>query len=119
RRGDFPASVEHLPARARHAVDAPQRPARDAGALRGPLRGDVPHGVGVSAGRETHPGHPGAPRARAAPGQDEESRAVRGETGLRLPRLSPTQASERTDLGAEPQEAVFPAPVALSALDAT
>ncbi len=46
-----PLAVEHLPARARRAVDAPQRPAGDAGALRGRLRGDVPHEEGVRAGR--------------------------------------------------------------------
>ena len=42
RRGDLAAAVEHLPARARHAVDAPERSAGDAGALRGRLRRDVP-----------------------------------------------------------------------------
>ena len=42
---------------------------------------------------------PRAARARAASGQDEASRALRGQAGLRLPRLSPAQAHERADLG--------------------
>ena len=51
RRRDFAAAVEHLPARARHRVDAAVRASRRAGALRGRLRGHVRHEGGVRAGR--------------------------------------------------------------------
>ena len=61
----------------------------------------------VRAGRAAHPGDPGATRARAAPGQDEASRALRRQGGLRLPRLPPAQAHERTDLGARRKRLYF------------
>ena len=51
RRRDFAAAVEHLPARARHRVDAAVRASGRAGALCGRLRGHVRHEGGVRAGR--------------------------------------------------------------------
>ena len=47
RRRDIAVALEHLPARARHRVDAAIRPSRRVGALRGRLRGHVRHGGGV------------------------------------------------------------------------
>jgi hypothetical protein len=99
-------------------VDAPQRPAGDAGALRGRLRGDVPHREGLRAGRGADPRDPGAPRARAASRQDEASRALRWQAGLRLPRLPPARAAERHAVGADAQAPLLPAAMAVAALAA-
>ena len=43
----------------------------------------------------------------AAPGEDEAGRPLRREAGLRLPRLSPAQAYERTNLGAGQASALY------------
>ena len=52
-----PLLVQHLPARARHGVDATARASRRAGALRRRLRGDVRHEGGVRAGRAAGASH--------------------------------------------------------------
>jgi uncharacterized protein YjbI with pentapeptide repeats len=117
-RGDLAVAVEHLPARARLAVDAPQRPAGDAGALRRRFRGHQPHAIGVRAGRSAGPGDPGPAWARATSGQDEAGRALRRQGGLRLPRLPPAQAHERSALGGDGAQALFPPPLAVAACDA-
>ena len=100
-----------------HVLDAPERPAGDAGALRGRLRGDVPHEVGVRAGRGAYPGHPGASRSRAASGQDEASGALRRQRGLRLPRLPSAQAHERFDMGEGAESCLLPPAVAVATRD--
>lgn len=62
--------------------------------------------------------HPDAPRARATPGKDETSRALRWQGGLRLSRLPPAQADERQVVGTEAQARLLPASLAVSPLDA-
>ena len=101
RRRDLAAAVEHLPARARHRVDAPVRASGRAGALCGRLRGHVRHEGGVRAGRAARARDFRAARAGAAPGQDEAGRPLAGTRGLRFPRLSPAQAHERSASGSE------------------
>ena len=97
-RGDLTAPVEHLPVTCSTPCGrASSRASGDAGALRGRFRRDVPD----EARRRARPrrrvkGDPGASRSRATSGQDEEGGALRGQGGLRLPRLPPAQAPERT-----------------------
>ena len=69
-----PLAVEHLPARPRRAVDAPQRSLGDAGALRGRFRGHLSHEVGVRAGRGADPGVSGGRKLRTYGGRKLHTR---------------------------------------------
>jgi hypothetical protein len=117
RRGDLAAPVKHLPARARHAVDASQLPTRDARALRRRPRRDVQDEAACRARRVRRQEVPGAPRARATSRQDEACRALRWKAGVRLPRLSFPQASERSDPGTRREAKILPASPAFATRD--
>lgn len=117
-RGHLSLAFQHLPARARRVVDAPQCPIRDAGALRRRLRGDVSHQEGLPElaegrirvilerlGLELHP---------------DKTRRVElydGKQGFDF-LAPPAQANERQALGAEARAHLLPATLAISALDA-
>jgi retron-type reverse transcriptase len=58
-----------------------------------------------------------ASRARAASGEDETGRSLAWSCGLRLSRLSPAQASERTDLGTDASSRLLSPAAAVSARD--
>jgi len=76
------AALQHLPACARRAVDAPRRPARHAGALRGRLRGDVPHEGAARASRGAREGAPRASGSGAAPRQTRRVELFDGREGF-------------------------------------
>jgi site-specific DNA recombinase len=116
---DFAAALQHLPARARHRVDAAACTLGRVGALRGRRRGHVRHGGGVRAGRAARASGVRTAGLGAAPGEDEARRPLARHGGLRLPRLSPAQAHERTDLGTATPTGVLPPALALSARHAT
>ena len=102
-----PLALEHLPARARRAVDPTQCPTGDAGALRGRLRRAVRtkkeceeaeariRVILARLGLELHPD------------KTRRSRALRWKRGLRLPRLPPAQAHERARSGRRRDATVY------------
>src|SRR5579864_232697 len=119
RRCDFAAVVQYLPARARHRVDAPIRTSGRAGAIRGRLRGHVRYDRGMRAGRAADTRDIRPARTGATPDEDETGRPLARTRGLRLSRLSPAQADERSHLDTATPAGVLPPALALSTRDAT
>ena len=90
---------------------------RHAGPLCRRLRGDVRHEGGGRGSPAAGQHGADAARARAASGEDETGRSLARSRGLRLSRVSPAQAHERSDLGADAATRLLPASVAVAARD--
>ena len=111
------AALQHLPARARHRVDAPIRASWRAGALRGRLRGDVRHG-----GRVRAPSSASATCSRGLAWNDTRRRrgASTSREGPRASISAVTYAThERTHLTRRHQRVYYSPAMAISARDAT
>ena len=89
-------------------VDAPERPTGRAGALRGRLRGDVPHeATGVEEAEARDAGHPGTAGLELHPEKTRRVEPLRRQGRLRLPRLPPAQADERAASGRQTGDALY------------